>query len=181
MILWEKRIKRCRLLLVRNSILEEDVEVIVNPANELLSHGGGVAGLISSAGGPEIQRESLLKAPLPTGQACHTTAGTLPFRAVIHTVGPVWRGGQEGEAEKLSSAVRSALELAVRLGYVSISMPAISTGIFSYPLEAAVHIIVKTCLEFMDLTETELRIHLCEFSEKKAAEMRYICTRHFPA
>ncbi len=166
-------------MLVQNSIIEEKTNAIVNPANEHLSHGGGVAGLISRAGGDEIQKESYGKAPVKTGQAAYTTAGKLPFRYVVHTVGPIWKGGGAGEEKLLESAVRSALQMAAKLELQSVSMPSISTGIFGYPLQPAIETIVKTILEFLEQESTLQEVHLCEFSADKAREIKDIISEKF--
>jgi O-acetyl-ADP-ribose deacetylase (regulator of RNase III) len=121
--------------IVQGDLTEEDVDAIVNAANEHLAHGGGVAGAIVRRGGPAIQQESAAwvreHGPVRTGSAAITGAGTLPCRYVIHAVGPVWGTGDE-EA-KLSSAVRSALDLAEEHGVRTLSMPGISSGIFGFP------------------------------------------------
>jgi len=173
-VLWEKEINGKWFRLVENSIVAEPVEAIVNAANENLAHGGGVAGLISRAGGPQIQRESDRLAPVKTGTAVHTSAGTLPFRAVIHAVGPVWRGGGRGEAELLTSAVRSALSLAAELGLERISLPAISTGIFGYPLAPAIEVIAGAVTRFLQGESALREVRLCEFSPAKAGEIAAI-------
>ena len=179
MILLEKEINNKKFILIKNSIIEEKTEAIVNPANEHLSHGGGVAGLISRAGGSEIQRESNEKAPVKTGQAAYTTAGKLPFRHVIHTVGPIYRGGNANEETLLESAVRSALQLAAKLELKSLSLPSISTGIFGYPLNPAIKTIVKTIIDFLKQDSTLREVHLCEYSADKAREIKDIITKNF--
>ncbi|MCK4835655.1 MAG: macro domain-containing protein [Candidatus Aminicenantes bacterium] len=179
MILIEKKINHRKFILIINSIVEEDVEAIVNPANEQLAHGGGVAGLISRRGGPEIQKESKKKAPVKTGYATHTTAGRLPFKAIIHTVGPIWRGGYQKEPELLRSAVLSALQLAEQLKLKSISLPSISTGIFGYPLEPAIKIIIETIIHFLKTDSSVEEVHLCEYSEEKAIEIKTIMEKYF--
>jgi len=174
----QKKIKDIAFLLVQNSILEEPVETIVNPANEKLSHGGGVAGLIARQGGAEIQAESDRKAPIKTGAATFTTAGTLPFKYVIHTVGPIWQGGSRGEVELLRSAVLSALGQAAQLNLTSLSMPSISTGVFGYPLDRAIPIIIQAIFNFMTTASSLHTIRLCEFSEPKAMEIKEIIEAH---
>lgn len=174
MILLEKAFNNKVFRLVKNSIIEEPVEAIVNPANENLAHGGGVAGLISQAGGPEIQKESNEKAPIGTGSATFTTAGTLPYKYVIHTVGPIYKDGWSNEPQLLESAVMSALMTADYLKLKSVSMPSISTGIFGYPLEPAVKIIAKTILAFLERNTTLEEVRLCEFSGDKAEEIKAI-------
>ncbi|MCP5048989.1 MAG: macro domain-containing protein [bacterium] len=176
MILFQREINNRKFMLVQNSIIEEKVEAIVNPANEHLAHGGGVAGLISRAGGPEIQRESSQKAPIDTGQATFTGAGTLPFKAVIHAVGPIYRDGSRGEPQLLESAVTSALKVAHQLQLKSVSLPSISTGIFGYPLEPAVKIIAKAIFDFLETESSLEEVHLCEFSADKAGEIKGILT-----
>jgi O-acetyl-ADP-ribose deacetylase (regulator of RNase III) len=129
---------------VQNDLTTEQVDAIVNAANEQLSHGGGVAGAISRRGGPSIQRESTAwvrdHGPVATGSAAITGGGTLPCRYVIHAVGPVWGSG--GEQAKLASAVRSALDLADQYGLRSVSMPGISSGIFGFPKPLCAQVIL---------------------------------------
>ena len=179
MILWERDINNKKFMLVKNSIIEEKVEAIVNPANEHLAHGGGVAGLISRAGGPEIQKESNQKAPINTGEATFTSAGTLPYKYVIHTVGPIYRGGGQGEEKLLESAVTSALKQAAQLKLKSISLPSISTGVFGYPVKPAVKTIVKAVFDFLETESTVEEVHLVEFSADKAGEIKQIITANF--
>jgi O-acetyl-ADP-ribose deacetylase (regulator of RNase III) len=123
-------------------ITTEQVDAIVNAANEHLLPGGGVCGAIHAAGGPAIATECRRIGHRPTGGAVATTAGELPARFVIHAVGPVWHGGDRGEPELLASAYRSALDEAARVGAVGVAFPAISTGIYGYPLEAATGVAV---------------------------------------
>ena len=120
------------------------VDAIVNAANEQLAPGGGVCGAIHRAAGPELARACADVSPCPTGDARITPGFNLPARFVIHAVGPIWRGGAAGEAELLASAYRSALTLAVEHGLRSVAFPAISTGIYGYPLQAATDIAVAT-------------------------------------
>src|SRR5687768_9694416 len=125
-----------------------DTDAIVNAANESLAPGGGVCGAIHRAAGPELARACAAIGHCPTGEARITPGFRLPSRNVIHAVGPVWRGGGDGEGELLASAYRSALELAHRHGLRSIAFPAISTGIYGYPLEQATEVAVRTVREF---------------------------------
>jgi Predicted phosphatase homologous to the C-terminal domain of histone macroH2A1 len=127
---------------VQGDITRENVDAIVNAANERLAPGGGVCGAIHRAGGPSIAAECARIGHCPTGGAVATTGGDLPARFVIHAVGPVWQGGGAGEAELLASAYRSSLEEAARVGARSVAFPAISTGIYGYPLEPATAIAV---------------------------------------
>ncbi len=125
----------------------ERVDAVVNAANSQLLHGGGLAGAIVRRGGQSIQEESLRLAPVPVGGAVATGAGRLPSRWVIHAVGPRW--GEGDEEAKLRSAVRSALDTARELGARSVSLPAISTGIFGYPKADGVAVIMDTCLAWI--------------------------------
>ena len=126
-----------RIEFVVADLLAQDVDAIVNPANEHLAHGGGVAGLIARAAGPELEEDSRRIGGCATGDAVVTRAGALPQRAVIHAVGPVWSGGGAGEPEALASAHRAVVARAEESGLATLALPAISTGIFGYPLDRA--------------------------------------------
>jgi O-acetyl-ADP-ribose deacetylase (regulator of RNase III) len=119
-----------------------EVDAIVNAANTSLAPGGGVCGAIHRAAGPELALACACEAPCPTGEARLTPGFGLPARFVIHAVGPVWRGGDAGEAALLAAAYRSSLALARERQLASIAFPAISTGIFGYPLREATEIAV---------------------------------------
>jgi O-acetyl-ADP-ribose deacetylase (regulator of RNase III) len=121
-----------------------DVDAIVNAANEALAPGGGVCGAIHQAAGPQLAAACAAAGPCPVGQARITPGFRLPARHVIHAVGPVWHGGGAREAELLASAYRAALELARRHGLESVAFPAISTGIYGYPLQEATEVAVRT-------------------------------------
>jgi O-acetyl-ADP-ribose deacetylase (regulator of RNase III) len=120
------------------------VDAIVNAANTDLAPGGGVCGAIHAAAGPELARACSALRPCPPGQARMTPGFLLPARFVIHAVGPVWQGGHAGEPDLLASAYRSALALAAGAGLRSIAFPAISTGIYGYPLRDATRVAVAT-------------------------------------
>ena len=131
--------------MVRGNLLEEPVDAIVNAANGQLAHGGGVARVISRAAGPDLQRESdrlvAEHGPLPTGSAVVTTPGKLPFKGVIHAVGP--RNGEGDEEAKLVQALAAAFEHSREHGWQSVSFPAVSAGIFAVPLDICARAYLK--------------------------------------
>ncbi|MFN8035119.1 MAG: O-acetyl-ADP-ribose deacetylase [Acidimicrobiia bacterium] len=136
--------ERPAITVVAGDITRERVDAVVNAANEALLPGGGVCGAIHRAGGPSIAEDCAAIRRCPTGSAVATTAGALPARWVIHAVGPVWQGGAAGEPELLASCYRSCLRVADELGARSVAFPAISTGIYGYPLLPATRIAVET-------------------------------------
>jgi O-acetyl-ADP-ribose deacetylase (regulator of RNase III) len=132
---------------VQGDITQEPVDAIVNAANSGLTRGGGVCGAIFAAAGPELDAACAELGGCPTGEAKATPGFRLPARWIIHAVGPVWHGGDAGEPDLLASAYRRSLAVADELGARSIAFPAISTGIYGYPLDAATEIAARTCKE----------------------------------
>jgi O-acetyl-ADP-ribose deacetylase (regulator of RNase III) len=134
---------------VQGDITQQDVDAIVNAANSSLRGGGGVDGAIHRAAGPRLAEAGSALAPCPPGQAVATPAFDLdpPVRHVIHTVGPVWRGGDQGEAEVLASCYRRSLAVADELGVRNIAFPAVSTGVYGFPPDRAARIAVRTVAE----------------------------------
>lgn len=153
-----------RIEVALGDITREKTDAIVNAANSSLRGGGGVDGAIHRAAGPELARAGAAIAPCETGDAKATPAFALgpPPAHVIHTVGPVWRGGGHGEADLLASCYRRSLEVADEIGARSVSFPAVSTGIFGYPAADAARIAVATLVSTPTSVET---IRLIAFSE----------------
>ena len=158
-ILREIKIDNKILKVIKGDLTEENVDAIVNAANSHLQHGGGVAGAIVRKGGRIIQEESNKIGHVPVGKAAITTGGKLKAKYVIHTVGPVW--GEGDEEKKLESAVRSALEVAAEHNLKSVSLPAISSGIFGFPKEKAVPIIFNTTVDFLKKETSVIEVHFC--------------------
>jgi O-acetyl-ADP-ribose deacetylase len=141
-----------------------DVDAIVNAANTALAPGGGVCGAIHRAAGPKLARACRDIGGCPTGEARITPGFKLPAKHVIHAVGPVWQGGSHHEADLLASAYRSSLQLAREHRCRSIAFPAISTGIFGYPLEAATNVAVDTVHAFEEDADCVELVHFACFS-----------------
>jgi putative ATPase len=160
--------KDVELDVVQGDITMLDVEAVVNPANNYLIHGGGLAAAIVRRGGQIIQQESKKIGFVPTGSAVITSGGSLKAKHVIHAVGPRYKDGKSGEAEKLAGAVKSALDIAEKKKLKSIAIPAISSGIFGYPIEESAEVIVKAVADFLKEREkgTIEKIVICLFDDK---------------
>jgi O-acetyl-ADP-ribose deacetylase (regulator of RNase III) len=141
----------CTLELTTGDITDQETEAIVNAANSRLAGGGGVDGAIHRTGGPSIMAETREKYPdgCPTGSAVVSGAGSLRAAYVLHAVGPVWSGGQQGEPEKLASAYRRCLELAVENECSSVAFPSLSTGAYRYPVDLAARTALRTVIDFL--------------------------------
>lgn len=154
-----------RITVTQGDITRADVDAIVNAANSLLKRGGGVDGAIHRAAGPGLQRELDTLGGCPTGECRLSGAHDLPHKAILHCVGPVWRGGGDGEDQALAACYRNALALAGRHGLRSVAFPAISTGIFGFPRDRAAAIAVTT-----------VRAEAPRYPE--LIEVRFVCFDH---
>ena len=164
----EYSINKLSIILIKGDITEVEADAIVNAANRYLKHGGGVAGAIVRKGGYEIQRESdeyvRRHGPLPVGGVAVTSAGKLKAKYVIHAVGPVY-GDPRGD-EKLAEAIRNSLSKAEELGLRSIALPAISTGVYGYPLKKCAEIMVDVLKEFSEKAESLKKVLVVLYGDK---------------
>ncbi|MCD8265130.1 MAG: O-acetyl-ADP-ribose deacetylase [Tannerellaceae bacterium] len=160
-----------KIEVVKGDITEIKVDAIVNAANSSLLGGGGVDGAIHRKGGLEILEECQIircsQGGCKTGEAVYTTAGMLPARYVIHTVGPVWHGGNKNENELLAACYRNSLHLANELGVKTISFPNISTGVYHFPKEAAAEIALNTIRNFLETENKTIETVICVCFDEK--------------
>jgi O-acetyl-ADP-ribose deacetylase len=166
-----------RLDVVVADITSLDVDAIVNAANPSLAGGGGVDGAIHRAAGPELARAATRHAPLATGDAVMTPGFGLAARHVIHTVGPIWSGGDRDEAALLASCYERCLAIAGEAGLRSVAFPAISTGVFGYPHQPAAETAVATVRARVDGWPTIERVVFCCFSDEAAERYRRLTRR----
>ncbi|MCJ7743317.1 MAG: O-acetyl-ADP-ribose deacetylase [Dehalococcoidales bacterium] len=159
--LTETTINQTRLSLIQGDITRQATDAIVNAANSSLMGGGGVDGAIHHAGGPAILEECkqivARQGRLPTGKAVITTGGNLKAKYVIHTVGPIWHGGNRGEPALLASAYRESLKLAAGRNLRSVSFPSISTGAYGYPVDEAARVALGAVLSFLKEPPTSIK------------------------
>jgi O-acetyl-ADP-ribose deacetylase (regulator of RNase III) len=166
----EFHVGNAKICLVQGDISDMDTDAVVNAANSSLMGGGGVDGAIHRRGGPKILEEcKRLRARewpggLPTGKAAMTTGGNLKAKYVIHTVGPIWRGGKQKESELLADAYRNSLKLAVSKGLKTIAFPSISTGAYGYPIEKASGIALATVKDFLEKEDNLDKVMFVLFS-----------------
>jgi len=162
---------KAKIRIVQGDITEQGTDAIVNAANSSLMGGGGVDGAIHRKGGSTILeeckkiRETEWPEGLPTGKAVITTGGNLKARHVIHTVGPIWRGGKHGEPELLAEAYRNSLKIAVSRGLKTIAFPSVSTGAYGYPMEEASKVVLKTIREFFLKEDKLVEVILVLFTQ----------------
>jgi O-acetyl-ADP-ribose deacetylase len=161
-----------RLKLVVGDITELPVDAVVTAANEALCGGGGVDGAIHRAAGPALLEECLRIGYCPPGEARITKAYLLPAKFIVHTVGPVWEGGQYGEREQLAACYRSALALANEHGVRSIAFPCIATGTYGYPKAEACEVAVSSATEWLRAHELPQEIIFCCFEDEDVALYR---------
>jgi len=168
--------KKMNIRVIQADITTLNVDAIVNAANRTLLGGGGVDGAIHRAAGPDLLKECKTLNGCGTGEAKITKGYDLPASHVIHTVGPVWYGGDKGEAELLRNAYRNSLKLAAENNIYSIAFPAISTGIYGYPKDLAANIAVQTVREF--LKNNDMEVIFVTFGNDDEKLYRYILNQY---
>ena len=151
---------------IKADITKMHVDAIVNAANSELKGGGGVDGAIHKAGGPAIMEECRKLGGCPTGEAVITTAGNLPAKFVIHTVGPIWFGGNKNEEKLLANAYHNGLKLAIENGLKSIAFPNISTGVYGFPKDLASSIAIETTRKFVDSKKSIIKVIFVCFDDE---------------
>jgi len=165
----QTKVGNTKLTLVRGDITTQETEAIVNAANSSLLGGGGVDGAIHRAGGPQILEECkkirAKQGGCPTGEAVITTGGLLKAKYVVHSVGPIWRGGNQDEEKLLINAYQSSLALAKEKGIRSLSFPSISTGAYGYPIQAAARVALSTVRDFLTQHDFE-EVRFVLFSDR---------------
>lgn len=164
------KIGEASVVLLRGDITQQDAEAIVNAANSSLLGGGGVDGAIHRAGGPQILEECrqivARQGGCPTGEAVLTGGGNLKARFVIHTVGPIWSGGENREDQLLSNAYRNSLGLALEKGITTVAFPSISTGAYGFPTDRAARVAARTVKEFLEGQNAFKEVRFVLFSDR---------------
>ena len=171
---------RNRIEIFRGDITKLKVDAIVNAANSSLLGGGGVDGAIHNAAGPELLEYCRKLKGCPTGEAKITPGFNLPAKFVIHTVGPIWRGGIHNESQLLASCYKNSLNLAIENGIKTIAFPAISTGIYGYPLNDAAKIAVDVTLGFLENNSSIDKVIFVCFDERTYQVYQKLITSHQP-
>lgn len=169
---------RSKITVIKGDITTQDADAIVNAANSTLLGGGGVDGAIHRAAGPELLAECTGLGGCPPGEAKTTGAYRLPAKFVIHTVGPVWRGGNSNEEKVLENAYRNSLNEAVRVGAKTVAFPAISTGVYRFPPDLAADIAVRVIISFLNGHDAIEEVRLVCFSDESVRHHKEALNKH---